>query len=283
MIEAIRLGTALVSALVLIAVNAIPLIGVMIWGWSLMMILVLYWVESGVVGVINIFKIAKAQGGDLPEAAPITINGNRITIRMSGAASSMARGPLIGFFILHYGIFWAVHGVFVFTMPLFAGLANPTFDPSSPSFGFAPMDFGPLPLDGLLLGAILLTARHVVSYFTNYIGRGEYLRATPAGQMLSVYGRVVVHCRGGGDRRVRDADRRTRAAGRAQDADRSWPASTRAPACRAFAGGRLMVLVGAWASQSADEGRLRLWAGCGGRNRPDLADYRAHWLIRSSA
>lgn len=192
MIEAIRLGTALVSVLVLIAVNAIPLIGVMFWGWSLMMILVLYWVESGVVGVINIFKIANAQGSDSPEAAPITINGNRITIRMSGVATGMSRGPLIGFFILHYGIFWAVHGVFVFAMPLFAGLANPTFDPSSPSFGFAPMDFGPLPLDGLLLGAILLTASHVVSYFTNYIGRGEYLRATPAGQMLSVYGRVVV-------------------------------------------------------------------------------------------
>lgn len=54
------------------------------------------------------------------------------------------------------------------------------------------MDFGPLPFDGLLLGAGLLTASHVVSFFTNYMGRGEYLRATPAGQMISVYGRVVV-------------------------------------------------------------------------------------------
>jgi hypothetical protein len=46
------------SAAVLVAVNAIPLIGVAFWGWSLMMILVLYWVESGIVGVINVFKIA---------------------------------------------------------------------------------------------------------------------------------------------------------------------------------------------------------------------------------
>ena len=50
------------SAAVLAAVNLIPLIGVAFWGWSLMMILVLYWIESGIVGTINIFKIARAEG-----------------------------------------------------------------------------------------------------------------------------------------------------------------------------------------------------------------------------
>ena len=30
-----------------------------------------------------------------------------------------------------------------------------------------------------------------MSFFTNYLGRGEYLRVTPTGQMMSVYGRVV--------------------------------------------------------------------------------------------
>ena len=52
----------LLSAIVLVAVNLIPLVGVAFWGWSLMLILVLYWIESGIVGVINIFKIARAQG-----------------------------------------------------------------------------------------------------------------------------------------------------------------------------------------------------------------------------
>lgn len=190
MTAAIRIGTSLVSAIVLIVVNVVPLIGVAFWGWSLMMILVLYWIESGIVGVINIFKIARARGGE--GESPVTINGNRVTIRLSGVAASMSRGPIIGFFVVHYGIFWVVHGIFVFLMPLFAGLSSPNLDPGSPNFGFAPMDFGPLPFDGLLLGAGLLTASHVVSFFTNYMGRGEYLRATPAGQMISVYGRVVV-------------------------------------------------------------------------------------------
>jgi hypothetical protein len=190
MISALRIGSNLVSVLALIAVNLLPLAGVAFWGWSLMMVLVLYWLESGIVGAINVFKIARAEGG--ADEPPVVVSGNRITIRLSGVASTMSRGPLIGFFILHYGIFWAVHGVFVFLLPLFAGLANPVIDPTAPSFGFGPMDFGPLPLDGLALAAGLLAASHVVSYFVNYIGRGEYLRATPASQMMSVYGRVIV-------------------------------------------------------------------------------------------
>lgn len=127
MTAAIRIGTSLVSAIVLIVVNVVPLIGVAFWGWSLMMILVLYWIESGIVGVINIFKIARARGGE--GESPVTINGNRVTIRLSGVAASMSRGPIIGFFVVHYGIFWVVHGIFVFLMPLFAGFPVQTSIP----------------------------------------------------------------------------------------------------------------------------------------------------------
>jgi hypothetical protein len=186
---AVRLGSTVLSAIVLVAVNLIPLVGVAFWGWSLMLILVLYWIESGIVGVINIFKIAKAQG---EATTPFTVNGNRITIRLSGMSSTFAKGSLIGFFVLHYGIFWVVHGVFVFLLPLFASISSPATDLSDPSFPFRSVNFGPLPLDALLLSAMLLAASHVVSYFTNFIGRDEYLRVTPQGQMLSVYGRVVV-------------------------------------------------------------------------------------------
>ncbi|HYI67321.1 MAG TPA: DUF6498-containing protein [Candidatus Limnocylindrales bacterium] len=168
------------SAVVLVAVNVIPLIGVAYWDWSLMMILVLYWIESGIIGVINVFKIARAEG---PMSMPGT--GSRITIRLTGTAAGLARGGIIGFFILHYGMFWAVHGVFVFLLPVFAGL-------SMVGAGFAPADFGPLPLDGLLLSALALAASHVVSFFVNFLGRREYLGVSPQGQMMSVYGRVVV-------------------------------------------------------------------------------------------
>ena len=168
------------SAAVLVAVNMIPLFGVALWDWSLMMILVLYWIESGIIGVVNVLKIARAEG---PIAVPGT--GSRITVRMSGVASGLARGGIIGFFIVHYGIFWVVHGVFVFLLPVFAGL-------SMVVSGSAPADFGSLPLDGLLLSSLALAVSHVVSFFVNFIGRREYLAVAPLEQMMSVYGRVLV-------------------------------------------------------------------------------------------
>ena len=185
MTSALRIGSNMLSVVLLVAVNLVPLIGVAFWGWSLMLILVLYWVESGIVGVVNIFKIARADGSLIPG-----LPAGGAPVRISGMAEMMGRGALIGFFVMHYGIFWAVHGVFVFLLPAFASM--PSASGETLGSGPGPMDFGALPLDGLALSAALLAASHVVSYFTNYLGRGEYRRATPAGQMMSVYGRVVV-------------------------------------------------------------------------------------------
>jgi hypothetical protein len=171
------------SAAVLVAVNLIPLIGVAFWGWSLMLILVLYWIESGIVGVINVFKIGRAQG-----LSSVGIGGSRITLRMSGIAAGLARGGIIGFFIFHYGMFWVIHGLFVFLLPLFAGLS--TFETGASGLG--PMDFGPLPLEGVALSAVALAVSHGVSFFVNFLGRGEYMHVSPEQQMMSVYGRVIV-------------------------------------------------------------------------------------------
>lgn len=185
----LRLATTVsstASLLALIAVNLLPLAGVLFWGWSLVLILVLYWLESGIVGVINIVKIALARGtGDGPAVTIDRLGGLKVDARqLVNVSTSLAPGCLVPFFILHYGIFWVVHGVFVFTLPLFAGLGNP-------GAGFRPMDFGDLPLDALLLGCIGLAISHTSSFFLNFLGRGEYLRVTPGEQTFSVYGRVV--------------------------------------------------------------------------------------------
>ena len=121
-----RTASSTVSLVALIAVNLLPLIGVLFWGWSLMLILVLYWLESGIVGFINIFKIALARGGaDIP---PVRIDeAGNITVNMRGltaVGSNLAPGCLVPFFVLHYGIFWVVHGIFIFLLPLFAGFGG---------------------------------------------------------------------------------------------------------------------------------------------------------------
>jgi hypothetical protein len=133
----------------LVAANLVPLLGVIFLEWSLYGVMLAYWVESGIVGVLNVPRILMAQGAEMP----------------GGLA---ARAGLAGFFCMHYGIFWSVHGVFV--QQLFAD-----------GSGGAEI--------WLVAAALLLS--HLVSLLTNYIGRGEYRVATPQGQMASPYGRVV--------------------------------------------------------------------------------------------
>ena len=40
---------------------------------------------------------------------------------VSSVLISTSRTVLAAFFCVHYGIFWFVHGAFVFTLPLFVG------------------------------------------------------------------------------------------------------------------------------------------------------------------
>ena len=58
------------SAVLLVAANLIPLVGVLFFGWSLWTILVLYWVENGIVGFWNVPRIMLAQGAAVPRVLP---------------------------------------------------------------------------------------------------------------------------------------------------------------------------------------------------------------------
>jgi hypothetical protein len=49
------------SAVVLLVANLIPLVGVLFFGWSLLTILVLYWLENGIVGLWNLPRILLAR------------------------------------------------------------------------------------------------------------------------------------------------------------------------------------------------------------------------------
>ena len=55
------LGRALVA---LIVANAIPLFGVLFLGWNVWTILIVYWLENGIVGVFNVLKMLRAEGPD---------------------------------------------------------------------------------------------------------------------------------------------------------------------------------------------------------------------------
>lgn len=193
-----RVASSTGAVVALIVANAIPLFGALFLGWNVWMILIVYWLENGIVGFFNVLKMLRAEG-----AADPTSNW-----RMNGKPMNVVgRSAIAGFFVIHYGIFWVVHGVFVLTMPLFAGMAAGFPDPAPfiPGEGqfvdgvlvgpiFAPgADMtGGFELGAVLLAVAALAISHGLSFWFNYLGRGEYRRTSAAAQMFAPYGRLVV-------------------------------------------------------------------------------------------
>jgi hypothetical protein len=192
--RAVRLAQATsstTSVLVLIASNLVPLAGVLFGRWSVATLLVLYWVENGIVGILNVPKILLAEGGRTP-----------IPDGMPGAVSAASRSLVALFFLVHYGLFWVVHGIFVWTLPSFASLGGSSAalldGPGSVDVpfggfgGFAPVVASGVDGSAILWGAIGLAISHGVSFVVNYLGRGEYRKVSPTEQAQQPYSRLVL-------------------------------------------------------------------------------------------
>ncbi len=193
-----RVASSIGAVIALIAANAIPLFGVLFLGWNVWLILIVYWLENGVVGFFNVLKILRAEG-PIDPASGWQMNGKPMP--------AVGRGAIASFFLIHYGIFWVVHGVFVLTLPIFAGIGSAfrdagPFIPSQPQFvngvlvnpgaaSAADMTSGFEP-GALVLAVAALAISHGVSFWFNYLGRGEYRRTSPAAQMFAPYGRLFV-------------------------------------------------------------------------------------------
>jgi hypothetical protein len=166
----------------LIAANSLPLAGALLAGWDAGVILLLYWAENIIIGAYSVLKVITSLGG--------------------GWESHFGKAFLVPFFLLHYGGFCAVHGVFV---SVFAGGRNRLRD----GFFADAHDWpGPLVFIGLLVNVIrgfwerhgeeliwplvALAASHGVSFVQNFLLRGEYRTAAPKDLMAGPYGRIVL-------------------------------------------------------------------------------------------
>ena len=162
-----RVGSSYGAVAALLIANAIPLIGVLFLGWNVWTILTIYWLENGVVGIFNVLKMA------------------RVEDPAGGPTSGAVKATMIPFFLMHYGMFWVVHGIFVLILPQFQAFGGNGVEPG----GAAPFLSDPIALF-IVLGGLFIS--HGVSYRLNYIGRGEYKRTTVARQMAAPYGRLAV-------------------------------------------------------------------------------------------
>lgn len=139
----------------LLLANAVPLLGVLLFDWSLAHVMILYWLESAIIGFFNVLKMFRIGGlSALGECA---------------------------FFVFHFGMFMSVH--FVFLVYLF--LAGPGLGDVPPSIIME------LARD-LRLAVLALFVSHGWSWAVNFIGQREYEGRTVREQMLEPYGRIVL-------------------------------------------------------------------------------------------
>lgn len=153
------------TVIMLVLVNFIPVIGVLLWDWSILEVMLVFWAENVVIGVVNVIKI----------------------ITVSTAGKKYSGLAVIPFFIFHYGLFTLVHGAFIFA---FFGDGT-YFDKGSIADGdMAYMRSLFLPGGLLFIPALGLFISHLTSYFINFVGKKEY--TNPENLMFQPYGRVVV-------------------------------------------------------------------------------------------
>jgi hypothetical protein len=154
------------SAIFLILANLVPIGGVLFAQWEVFPIMLLFWLENLVVGVITALKILACGRGNIAEKI-----------------------FMVPFFVVHYGMFCFVHGTFVFAL----------FAPKDGSMG-GTGGFGPDPAtvlhmvqqQGLWIAVVALVASHLFSFAVNFLGQGEYRTAEAGKVMMAPYGRIIV-------------------------------------------------------------------------------------------
>ena len=131
------------SSIALVVANAVPVIGVLFFGWDLGEIMVLYWAESGIIAVYTAMKIA-----------------------IVGKLAAIFAVP---FFIGHFGGFMAGHFLLIYALFL-----------RESAVGWAPgaaealrVIFAPI---WMSIAALVIS--HGISFYTNFIGEREYEGAT---------------------------------------------------------------------------------------------------------
>lgn len=166
------------SILALIAANLMPLFGVLFLRWDAFSILLLYWLESAMVGFYNIFKLKRASAPSTP-AEIAELRGYRM---QSGNPAGLAGKALIRFFALHYGGFMMAHALFL-AIFIFACVSSKWYIlPQITSEFFVTV----------FVSFVALMASHGYSYKVNFVGREEFARISPAAQMLQPYRRIGV-------------------------------------------------------------------------------------------
>lgn len=150
-------SAGLSSGLALVGANLLPLAGVLVFGWDLANVMVLYWAESAVIGVYTLAKVF--------------VVGKWVA-------------PFAGlFFVGHFGGFMAVHFLFVYGLFVRGGSLSDEPGVHEALLGV----FGPL-----WPALLAFVVSHGVSFVLNFIRGREYAGAKVQELMAAPYKRIMI-------------------------------------------------------------------------------------------
>lgn len=153
------------SLIMLMAANLVPVYGVIFLDWKVFSLIFLFWLENVFIGFFNVFKM--------------------LCCRPQNRVLWFGKLFMIPFFTFHYGMFTAIHGLFVILL----------FGSGSIEISGIPalnMIFHILQNNHLGYVALMLFISHGFSFIYNYIGKQEYQTSDLQSLMGKPYVRIVV-------------------------------------------------------------------------------------------
>ncbi len=176
-----------ITVLGLVLANAVPLCGVAFFAWRLFDVLALYWVESGIIAIYTLLRMAFCTNMNGPRGT-VLAGSLHETQRGEILASSLTKLFMMPFFCLHFGIFMFVHGVFLVAL---SAEGSPGLAFESP-LGLVSQLLDPAGSEGFRYAILGLVLSHGLSFFLNYVRNGEYRGAVLQELMMAPYGRILV-------------------------------------------------------------------------------------------
>lgn len=155
-----------------LAVDLFPIVGVLVFGWNAVPLVMLYWMENVIAGVLTIPRIV-------------------ISGASYGAIGFFAGAAMSLFFVFHYGLFCFVHGVFLMA---FVGFSDGTLADQSTFM----LDIPGMFAFGMSSGqhvdwfVYAIIAFQVIVLAWEFLIKGEWKDTNPMAEMFAPYGRIVV-------------------------------------------------------------------------------------------
>jgi hypothetical protein len=157
-----------------LAVNLLPLAGVLVWGWDAAALVLFYWLENVMIGAITALRIILASAG------------------RSGWTGAIGGTVNAGMFAIHYGLFCFVHGALL--LEVFGGADGGSRLDADTIGGVVADLISDVLGHGLHMGWVFaLTAGWYAFVFVrDFVLSGEWRRTDPKEEMFAPYPRVLV-------------------------------------------------------------------------------------------